>query len=188
MLKDLLEQTRSYRQFHQDLPVPEDTLRELVALTRLVPSANNVQALRYRLVTRPEEAAAVFDTLTWAAALTDWPGPAPGRRPPAYVIQLCDLSLGKNRLYDDAIAAYAILLGAAERGLGGCMLGNVRRPALAGALGIDLGRYSIDLVIALGVPDEEVRLTLPNGSGGTAYYRRDGVHWVPKRPLEELIV
>ena len=30
MLKDLLEQTRSYRQFHQDLPVPEDTLRELV--------------------------------------------------------------------------------------------------------------------------------------------------------------
>ena len=47
MLKDLLEQTRSYRQFHQDLPVPEDTLRELVALTRLVPSANNVQALRY---------------------------------------------------------------------------------------------------------------------------------------------
>ena len=185
---ELATKSRSYRRFDESARVTEQTLRELIELARLAPTAGNAQPLRFRPVTEPEMCARVFATLGWAAALPDWPGPAQGERPAAYVVVLCDLDCGSGKRPDAAIAAQTMLLGAVERGLGGCMLGNVRRPALAGALGIDLGRYSIDLVIALGVPDEEVRLTLPNGSGGTAYYRRDGVHWVPKRPLEELIV
>ena len=188
MLRELLEKNRSYRRFYEDRPVPEAVLRELVDLTRLAPSGNNLQALRYRLVTAPEEAAKVFPALGWAAALPDWPGPEPGQRPAAYIVILCDLALGKNRLYDDGIAAHTILLGATERGYGGCMLGNINRQALAESLGIDPARYSIDLVVALGVPHEEVHLTLPGPNGDVTYYRRGESHWVPKRPLEELLV
>ena len=44
------------------------------------------------------------------------------------------------------------------------------------------------LVLALGKPDEEVVLTdLPEG-GDSSYYRKDGVHYVPKRALEEVVI
>lgn len=95
---------------------------------------------------------------------------------------------GRDRRYDDGIAAQTLLLGAAERGYGGCMLGLVDRPVLAEALGIDPQRYQVDLVVALGVPAEEIRLTEAGRDGDVTYYRDGQVHCVPKRPLDALIV
>ena len=102
---------------------------------------------------------------------------------------LCDQELGKNKATDDGIAAQTMMLGAVEQGWGGCMLGNIRRDQLAAALGIDQARYSIDLVLALGRPRETVRLVDVPENGDTRYYRDgEGVHYVPKRRLEELIL
>jgi len=50
MLKDLIAKSRSYRRFDQNVPVPMETLRELVGLARLSPSASNKQPLKFRLV------------------------------------------------------------------------------------------------------------------------------------------
>ena len=119
----------------------------------------------------------------------DWDGPKEGERPSAYIVILCDQTLGKNKMTDDGIAAQTILLGAVEKGLGGCMLGNVKREELAEALGIDRERFAIDLVLALGKPKETVVLVDLPESGDTRYYRDDAkVHYVPKRSLEELIL
>lgn len=188
MLRELLLKTRSCRRFDESRPVPPELLRELVELTRWIPSANNAQALRYRLVSAPEEREKVFPTLRWATALPGWHGPEAGQRPTAYIVLLCDLQLGRDRRYDDGIAAQTLLLGAAERGYGGCMLGLVDRPVLAKALGIDPQRYQVDLVVALGVPAEEIRLTEAGRDGDVTYYRDGQVHCVPKRPLDALIV
>ena len=68
------------------------------------------------------------------------------------------------------------------------MLGLVDRPVLAKALGIDPQRYQVDLVVALGVPAEEIRLTEAGRDGDVTYYRDGQVHCVPKRPLDALIV
>ena len=75
-----------------------------------------------------------------------------------------------------------------ERGLGGCMFGNVRREELRASLAID-ERYEILQVIAIGKPKEEVRL-VPLGADGDVKYYRDaaGVHYVPKRSLDEIIL
>ena len=187
-LKELVAKNRSYRRFYEE-PISEETLKELVALARITPSAANAQALKYRLVYTKEENEKVFQTLRWAGALLDWDGPKEGERPSAYIVILCDQTLGKNKMTDDGIAAQTILRGAVEKGLGGCMLGNVKREELAEALGIDRERFAIDLVLALGKPKETVVLVDLPESGDTRYYRDDAkVHYVPKRSLEELIL
>lgn len=189
MLKDLVTRCRSFRRFHEDVKISTEELKELVDLARLTPSTANSQALKFRLCNTPEETEKVFDTLGWAGALPDWDGPEKGERPSAYIIILCDLSIGKNKLHDDGIVAQTIMLGAVEKGYGGCMLGNVQRSRLAEALQIDTEKYSIDLVLALGKPKEEVVLVPVKEDGDVRYYRDENqVHYVPKRRLEDLIV
>ena len=80
------------------------------------------------------------------------------------------------------------MLGAAEQGLGGCMIASVQREVLCAALGIP-ERYEILLVLALGKPAETVVTEPIDVSGGVRYYRdEESVHHVPKRSLEALIV
>lgn len=188
MLKDLVAKNRSYRRFYEE-PISTETLKELVSLARITPSTANSQALKFCLVNTPEENAMVFRTLSWAGALPDWDGPEDGERPSAYIIILCDQTLGKNKMTDDGIAAQTMMLGAVEKGLGGCMLANINRSELAKALGIDTEHYTIDLVLALGKPKESVVLVDMPESGDPRYYRDENqVHYVPKRSLEDLII
>jgi nitroreductase len=189
MFKDLITKCRSYRRFYEEIKIPTEDLKGLVSLARLTPSTSNSQALKYRLCNTPEETDKVYETLGWAGALPEWDGPEKGERPSAYIVILCDLSLGKNKLYDDGIAAQTMMLGAVEMGYGGCILGNVQRNRLAEVLGIDSALYSIDLVLALGKPKEEVVIVPIKEDGDIRYYRDENqVHYVPKRGLEDLLV
>lgn len=189
MFKDLVLKCRSYRRFRQDVRITADELKDMVDTARITGSAANAQALKFKLVNTPEECARVYPSLNWAGALTDWSGPAEGERPSAYIIIACDLSIGKNKQWDDGIAAQTIMLSAVEKGYGGCILGSVKRPQLADTLGLDLQAYSIDLVLALGKPVEQVVLTPLNADGSTTYYRDENqVHYVPKRSLDEIIL
>jgi nitroreductase len=132
--------------------------------------------------------ARIFPCLSWAAYLKDWPGPGPGERPAAYIVILGDTAIQADCDRDLGIAAQSIMLGATARGLGGCMLAAVNRRELARILG-PLQGLEILLVLALGTPREEV-VVEPVGPDGDIRYWRDerGVHHVPKRRLEEIIV
>ena len=188
MLKDLIVKNRSYRRFHQGVAIGRATLEELVELARLSASGGNVQPLKYILSSDPEKNARIFPHLGWAGYLKDWPGPAEGERPSAYIIILCDTEVSKSSGCDHGIAAQSILLGAAEKGLGGCMIGSVKRQELCRALDIP-GRYELLLVLALGKPKETVVLDAAGPDGDIKYWRDDDqVHHVPKRPLDEIIV
>ena len=82
----------------------------------------------------------------------------------------------------------SILLGATERGLGGCMIATVKRQELSRALDIDSG-YEILLVIALGKPGETVVIEEVGPDGDTKYWRdSQDVHHVPKRALDDIII
>ena len=188
MLKDLVLKNRSYRRYDQSVRIEPETLWELIDLARVTPSASNLQALRFRPVWREADCAGVFATLGWAGQLKDWPGPEEGERPAAYILVLVVKSIAPARDTDVGIAAQTILLGAVERGLGGIMLGNVKRAQLLEAQGLDPERYALPLVIALGKPVEVIRLVEAR-DGDTHYYRdAEAVHYVPKRPLGELII
>ena len=188
MLKELIHKTRSYRRFHQETAVELETLRELVDLARLSASGANLQPLKYILACEPDNNARIFPLLKWAGYLQDWDGPAEGERPAAYIVILNDTDIRKDAGVDHGIAAQSIMLGATEKGLGGCMIASIDRPALRETLEIP-ERYKVLLVLALGAPKEEVAIDALGPEGDIRYYRdAAGVHHVPKRPLEDLIL
>jgi nitroreductase len=188
MLKDLVRTCRSYRRYYEDHALDEETLRELVDLARLAASGHNAQPLKYLLSWEPEKNAVIFPHLTWAAYLKDWPGPSEGERPSAYIIVLGDTEIRKSFTFDQGISAQNILLGARERGLGGCILAAINRNGLREDLGI-ADRYEILFVLALGKPKEKVVLEVLEPGGDVRYWRdAGGVHHVPKRRLGDIIV
>ena len=188
MLPELLRKNRSYRRFHQNVPVDRKTLEELIDLTRLCPSASNLQPLKYILSSDADRNALIFPHLAWAGYLAGWSGPAEGERPAAYIVVLGDTDITRRFGCDHGIAAQSIMLGAVERGLGGCMIASIQRDKLRKALNIPK-RYEILLVLALGKPGEAVVLDGAKSLDDIKYWRDDtDVHHVPKRPLSELSV
>lgn len=188
MLRELITKNRSYRRFHQGLAIDRQTLEELVDLARLSASGANRQPLKFVLSCDPERNALIFPCLAWAGYLTDWPGPDEGERPSAYIVILGDSEISPSVGCDHGIAAQSMLLGAVERGLGGCMIGSIQRDTLREALGI-AARLEILLVLALGKPKEAVVLETVGPDGDIKYWRdANGIHHVPKRTLRELIV
>ncbi|PHV69971.1 nitroreductase [Sporanaerobium hydrogeniformans] len=188
MLKDLVLKSRSYRRFDQSVEVKEEDLRELVDLARLTPSGMNKQPLRYMLSYTKENNEKIFPTLKWAGYLTQWDGPEEGEKPSAYIVMLKDTSLGAYAMQDEGIVAQTILLGATEKGLGGCMFGSINRGELKKQLDLE-EKYEVAMVIALGKPIEEVVIDKLEQDGEFKYWRDENkVHHVPKRQLEDLII
>jgi len=188
MITDLIRKNRTYRRFYEDVPINRSTLEELVNLARLSASAANRQPLKYILSCEKDKNDLIFSTLAWAAYLEDWPGPAEGERPSAYIIMLVDTEITKNYWCDPGIAAQSILLGATEKGLGGCIFGSIKKNELRLALKIE-EKYEILYVLAIGKPKEKVVLETVGPEGDIKYWRdNQGVHHVPKRILEEIII
>jgi nitroreductase len=188
MLKDLVTQTRSIRRFEESAPVARETLRELVDLARLSASGGNLQPLKFLLSADPERNARIFPHLSWAGYIADWAGPAEGERPAAYIVILGDTEIRATFGCDHGIAAQSIVLGAREKGLGACMIGSIERDALRAALAIP-ANCEILLVVALGRPAEHVVLQDAAPPRGIKYWRdAEGVHHVPKRSLNEIIL
>lgn len=186
-LKALILKNRSYRRFVESYPIPRETLLEMVDAARLSASARNAQPLKYFIANTKELNDTIFPTLAWAGYLTDWPGPVPGERPAAYIVQLHDTTLGNNYFCDDGIAAQSILLTAAENDLGGCIIASVKKEALAKTLNLP-EHLNIIQVIALGKPAELVVIEEME-NGDIKYWRDENqIHHVPKRPLDELII
>ena len=184
MLLDLVKKARSYRRYDPTKPVSCDSLKELVETARLTPSAGNLQRLRYLAVTDESEVLALTKEVKWAGYLTDWDGPSDGEAPTAYLILLSPESPGVSQI-DVGIAAETILLAAAERGIGGCMILNFPREELTKRYDLT-NKYKIELVISLGVPAEKVELEKMK-DGNVRYYRDESdVHHVPKRSLSEV--
>lgn len=188
MFKDLVLKNRSYRRFQEDDPINRDVLEELIELARTTPSAGNKQPLKYFLSSDRNTNGLIFPNLAWAGYLPEWPGPSEGERPSAYILMLGDTEISQGYNFDNGIAAQTILLGATERGLGGCMILSFQREKIREALKIP-ARYEILLVIALGRPKETIVIE-PVGSDGDIKYWRDSEqrHHVPKRSLKELII
>ncbi len=130
----------------------------------------------------------IFPTLSWAGYLRDWEGPIEGERPSAYIIILGDKHIRANFGVDHGIAAQSIMLGAVEAGLGGCMIASIDRRDLADIFNLP-EHLEILLVLALGLPVEEIIIEDVKADGKIEYYRdQQARHYVPKRKLEEIII
>ena len=184
----LTRKNRCYRRFKQAHSISNKKLRKLIFLTRMSASGANLQPLKFILSNTEDSNQKIFPTLSWAGYLKEWSGPEEGEKPAAYIILLGDTELAKSFQYDAGIASQSITLGAAEMGLGACLIGSIKRDTLRTVLNIP-EQYEILLVIALGKPAEQVVIDDLRENNEIKYWR-DGkdVHHVPKRNLADLIL
>ena len=191
-MQDTIKATRSYRRFDESARIGRKLLTAWVDAARLVASSGNAQPLRYAIVSDERACERVFACCAWAKALPDWVGPEPGERPSAYIV-ICrdnDRTLADTfTAWDEGIAAQTVMLQATDAGFGGCIIASFKKRSMGEALGIDTDRFQPDLVLALGKPAEDVRIVDVPSGGATEYWRDDqGVHYVPKRALADVLL
>lgn len=192
MINDLVRRTRTVRRFQEKKQIDPALVLDLIDLARLGGSARNGQVLRYMVVTGENLRGQLFPLLGWAGYLRDWPGPAPGERPPAYIVCMLDMEVLRGAdteaHFDLGIATQNLLLGAAEQGLFGCRIGAFSPGAVHRLLALD-DRFKVLLVLALGYPAETVVLEEVGPDGDIRYWHDDqGVHHVPKRRLADILI
>ncbi|WP_346859926.1 nitroreductase family protein [uncultured Draconibacterium sp.] len=186
MMQDLIRKNRSYRRFDSSVKISAEQVKAWIDLARLSGSGRNAQPLKYVVVTDEKMCDKIFPYIGWAGYLSEWKGPEEGERPVAYIAVLKDKKIADNHYCDDGIAMQSILLGAVEAGFGGCMIGSVNQRKVS--ILLDLPEH-IELLwmIALGKPAEKV--VIETAENDIKYWRdEEGVHHVPKRPLEEIIL
>ena len=188
MLKDLVKQNRSYRSFDGSVEITRETLLDLVDCARFTPSSINMQPFKYYLSYKPETNDIIYPLTAWARLLPGFEGPAEGHRPTAYIIVCTDTTIGPETRFrtDVGIVSQTIMLAAAEKGFGGCMIGNYNPAKVSAALNLPENLVP-SLVLALGKPDEKIIMTELENGGNSRYYRdENGQHYVPKRKLEDI--
>ena len=190
MLKELIYASRSYRSFDPSVRISKEQLLEFVDCARLSPSSINLQMLKFRLVTKPQECDGMLARTRWAGRIKDQKIPPENHGPTAYIVICADtevIATAEKFQKDVGICAQSIMLAAAESGLGGCMIGSFS-PAKTQEF-LNLPAHLIpQLVLGLGKPDETVALTDPAEDGSVTYYRENGIHYVQKRKLKDLII
>lgn len=189
-LSELILANRSYRSFDPSATLNREALKGWVDAARLSPSSRNLQPLKFRLVYEPSECNKVLPSIRWAGYLQGCEIPPAGHAPTAYIIICLDTSLTTNPVpfqRDVGICAQSILLAATEAGYGGCMIGSFSPDALKKDLELP-PEIVPQLVLALGHPDETVTLTEVASDGDIKYYREKGIHYVPKRALEDILL
>ncbi len=188
---ELIKKTRSYRRFDEQQCLTDDDVRQLIELARLGGSARNQQPWQFMPITEPETCELIFPYIGWAGYLTNWKGPAAGERPCSYIFCLLNRNWlkgsEKEAHFDLGTATQNLLLGAMVKNIGGCRIGAFS-PELIKHFDIP-ANLELSLIIALGYPAEEVEITDLPSADDIKYWRDEqGVHYVPKRALEDIIV
>lgn len=183
-LDTLLHRNRSYRGYDPSRKVTEEELKQLVAVTTLVPSGMNRQALRYRIVTEAESGK-ILPLVHMGGALPELHLPFPGTEPRAFIVVCSTVPESPVIDIDLGIAAQSMLLKAVEMGLNGLFIRNFNPSDVQDALGVTCTPLA---VIAIGKGAENIYLKPVSAGESLAYYRKDGVHFVPKLRLEDLLL
>ncbi len=188
MIKSIANSCRSIRSFDEDYPINREKLLEFIDTARLVASAANRQPLKYRIVTG-EECKAVQPLTAWAGALPQMKLPPEGKMPTGFILICHDTEISPVSDYaamDVGIAAQTMALSAADEGIGSCMIGSFKAE-IKDVLGLSENLVP-RLLIAFGYPAETAVICEPK-DGNVTYFRDDaGLHFVPKRPLDEVVI
>lgn len=182
-LDKLLRKNRSHRGYDSSYEVREDQLRRIIEVNTKTPSAMNQQVLRFRPVLK-DEAHKLLPHIRLGGALPELKLPLAGEEPNAFIVVCSDVT-GRYVDIDLGISAQSMLLKAAEIGLNGICIAAFNHEAVKEALHLNIEPI---LIIAIGRGKEKIELVEISADEPHAYYRRDGVHYVPKVKLDDLII
>ena len=182
-LDSLLLRNRSTRGFSHGRKVSEEELRKIVEVNTRIASSKNQQALRFKIVCDAEGAALINSHIKIGAL---WPGlPLPGTEPPAFIVVYGTHAEDASLDIDLGISLQSMSLKAVEMGLNCLMIRAFNREATLSFPGTE-GLVPL-AVLAVGKSAERIFL-VPRAEGSHDYYRQEGIHYVPKLPLEKILV
>ena len=183
-LATLLAKNRSTRGYDSSFIVREDQLRRIVSVNSKIASARNRQPLRFRLVTA-DEAYKVLPYIKMGVGLDNLSLPLPGCEPNAFIVVCSKIEPRTSTYIDLGISVQSMLLQAVEIGLNGLCILAFDKEKMKEELGLC---YEPLMVLAVGRSAEKTEIVDINEKSDTAYYRIDGVHYVPKIVPEDLIL
>ena len=182
-LDTLLLHNRSYRGFDKEYVVHRRQLDAMIAVNVKVASSVNMQRLRFRPVVKGPEADKVNKHIRMGRGLPHLQLPFPGTEPEAFIVVCSTVPENPGILIDLGISLQAMSLKAVEMGLGCLIIRNFDREPVREALGLPLEPIA---VLAVGRPAEKIELVPAHAGDDLGYYRREGVHYVPKLSPEDL--
>ena len=183
-LMRLLEKNRSHRAYDSSFKVREDQLRRIIEVATKVPSARNQQMLRFRPVLA-DEASAVLPHIRLGGALPELHLPEKGSEPNAFIVICSTVPEDRYVSVDMGIVAQSMLLQAVEIGLNGICIGAFDAKPIREAFDL---RYEPVLILAIGRGADKILLKEIGEEEDHRYYRKDGIHYVPKVRVEDLIL
>lgn len=163
--EDVARGRRSIRKFKPD-PVPEELLREIVERGTWAPSASNMQAWRFGLITDPTVVRQI-----------DRFSPGMGGNPPALIAVCSDLAYAQQRCgnkadelatMDASLAAENIMLAAYNKGLGTCAIKSYNDAVVRKILQLPESIH-IELLITVGYPDHDPKMPRRKGLDVVAF-------------------
>ena len=185
-LDSLLLRNRSCRGYDSNYIVSKEELLKIVEVNTKIASARNQQVLRFRLI-YGTEAKEVTKAIKLGGALPELNLPLPGTEPNAYIIICTQEPKGKWVDIDLGISAQSMLLKAVDLGLNGICIAAFNKEKICAL--VNGGRQMEPLLIlAIGKSIERFQL-LPIGEDDEHnYFRKNGVHFVPKVRIEDLLI
>lgn len=185
-LDSLLLRNRSCRGYDSNYIVSKEELLKIVEVNTKIASARNQQVLRFRLV-YGTEAKEVTKAIKLGGALPELNLPLPGTEPNAYIIICTQEPKGKWVDIDLGISAQSMLLKAVDLGLNGICIAAFNKEKICALVN---GSRQMEplLILAIGKSIERFQL-LPIGQDDEHnYFRKNGVHFVPKVRIEDLLI
>ena len=183
-LSRLLLKTRSHRGYDSRFIVREDQLRRIIGVNTRIPSARNQQVLRFRPVLA-DEAPGVLTGIHLGGALPELHLPLPGTEPNAFIIVCSTVPEDRYVDIDLGISVQSMLLQAAEIGLNGICIGAFDKEWIRQKFGLASEPL---LILAIGKGIEKIELVEILENDDHRYFRKDGIHYVPKVRVEDLII
>lgn len=185
-LDTLLLRNRSIRGFKKEHIVHPRQMRVIVDVNAKIPSGMNQQALRFRIITKGPEADEVNRHIKMGAALPELNLPFPGTEPEAFIIVASEKPESPILDIDLGISLQSMLLKAVELGLNGLIIRNFDKEGLSKGLGLPEAMVPL-CVLAIGKSAETVKLVEASEGDSLKYYREEGIHYVPKIKVDDLL-
>ena len=184
-LETLLLKNRSHRAYDTSYQVAMRQLETIVAVNTKLPSGKNAQTLRFKLLDEKNGGAGFCRFLHFAGFLPELHLPTPGTEPRAFIV-ICSTGPESPTVdIDLGISLQSMALKAVEIGLNAIIIRAFDSAEVKSALNLPYDPLAV-LAVGKGIDKIEI-VEVPSGSD-LKYYRKDGIHYVPKLALKEIMI
>ena len=184
-LDTLFEKNRSYRGYKKDFVVTNDMLKRIVNVNTKIASGKNQQVLRFKLVTKGDDADFVLKNIKLGGMLPELHLPYEGTEPEAFIIVCTSAPETKIIDIDLGISLQSMSLKATEMGLNCVMICAFNKANIIEHFELKCEPLAI---LAVGKGAENIKLKQISVDESRAYYRVDGIHYVPKVKLDDIVI